>query len=151
LYDLFQATFFLTSLAVCREHALEVAKVASAFRLASAVALRRAALYALRLAMEAYITACSAASRGGNSPVPTTAGPLDVLRSVAHSGEASELGDAETAGEAAVMSIMSQPALVEVVDWAATTWKEDADEVARALKHEIVEMAVNGVVHVDPV
>jgi hypothetical protein len=76
---------------------------------------------------------------------------VDVLRSVARSGEASELGDAETSGEAAVMSIMSQPALVEVVDWAATTWKEDADEVARALKHEIVEMAVNGVVHVDPV
>jgi hypothetical protein len=72
---LVKVSSFLTSLVICREHVLEVAKVASAFRLASAVALRRAALYALRLAMEAYITSSSAASRGGKSPVPTTAGP----------------------------------------------------------------------------
>jgi len=49
------------------------------------------------------------------------------------------------AGEdSAAAAIISQRALVEVVDWAATTWKDDADEVARALKREIVAIAVNG-------
>jgi hypothetical protein len=126
-------------------HALEVAKVAAAYRQASAVSLRRAALYALRLSMESYLPSSSA--RGERGRLEAAQGPMNVLCNISREDGPPEDGamvDGEDAGAAAVMSIMSQPVLVEVVDWAATTWKEDADDVSRALKHEIVTMAVNG-------
>lgn len=125
-------------------HALEVAKVAAAFRQASAVSLRRAALYALRLSMESYLPDSSA--RGERGRLQAAHGPMGVLCNISREdGLPAENGvEGEDAGAAAVMSIMAQPVLVEVVDWAAMTWKEDADEVSRALKHEIVTMAVNG-------
>lgn len=113
-------------------------KAASAFRSASAVALRRAALYALRLSMEAYLP----------SPIhPNTTseamraqlnrGPLD---SLLHLAEADATGGSEEGTDAAAMSIMSQPVIIDCVDWAASTWKSDPDEVSRTLKHEILSL-----------
>ena len=128
------------------------------FRLASAVALRRAALYALRLSFEAYLPTNSSGSGNNNNndrrlsaagrPLPN--GPMDELCNIASRSGSGMISAGEEeafagAGEdSATAAIISQRALVEVVDWAATTWKDDADEVTRALKREIVAIAVNG-------
>lgn len=122
--------------------------MASAFRLAAAVALRRASLFALRLSVESFIASSSEAAT--QTPrVSSLAGPLEVLCNLSHDADrASESlmeGASGSPAEVAVMAVMSQPALIEVVDWAANTWKDDADDVGRALKREIVEMAVNGI------
>lgn len=134
-----------------RDYALQVIKAASAYRSASAVALRRAALYALRLSMEAYLP--GAVSKSANASAAARAqlnrGPLDSLLHISESdvdvGSGLE-GSEDIAGisDAAALSIMNQPVIIECVDWAATTWKEDPDEVSRTLKHEIVNIAVKG-------
>lgn len=149
-----------------RDHALQVITVASAFRSATAVGVRRASLYALRLAFEAYLpasaTAAAVSSSTGNHPasralsqqqarLSARRGPLDTLLhlsgedallGVDAGGDIAGDGTSAVSSEAVAMSIMSQPAVVDTVDWAASSWKDDPDEVSRTLKHEIVSMAV---------
>ena len=132
--------------------------VAAAYRGASAVALRRAALYALRLAMEAYLPLDSRANSSSNIDrqrriaAEQSHNPLGALMNISNLsmgdgcdniGDDAE-GDGGASPGAAALSIMSQPVLVECVDWAASSWRDDADEVGRALKQEIVSMAVKG-------
>ena len=133
-----------------RDYALEIATVAGAFRQASAVALRRAALFALRLSFEAYLPSpTTATDRNPRHRLTGTVQqtPLQALQNISPEGvyTGGDEGDSVESGEAAMLSIMTQPALVSVIDWAASTWKTDPDEVSRALKHDIVTMAVNGV------
>lgn len=127
---------------------MQVITVASAYRNATAVGIRRAALYALRLAFEAYLP--SAASAGSQGRVAAQRGPLDALLHLSDEDAlrgTQPVDGATGAGvssEAAAVSILSQPAVVECVDWAAASWKDDPDEVSRTLKHDIVSMAVKG-------
>ncbi len=124
-------------------------KVASAFRFASAAALRRAALYALRLSLEAYMPTSTSKTAAANAAARAqlNRGPVDSLFHIVDTIDEDFSTDGFAGGretDAAAMSIMDQPVIVDCVDWAATTWKEDPDEISRALKHEIVQMAVSG-------
>lgn len=76
-------------------------------------------------------------------------GPLDSLLHLSEPDAGFAIGMEGAEGvdcmsDAAAMSIMNQPVIVDCVDWAASTWNEDADEVSRTLKHEIVRIAVEG-------
>jgi hypothetical protein len=159
-----------------RDHSLLVIHASFAYRGASALALRRAALFSLRLAFECYLLSAtagssSAASTSSSVGARAAVSPLEALMDISdgaststyqsnkssngssrdrdRDGSAASLPEAGSAAEAQAMAamttVMTQPVLVQCVDWAAGTWRDDADEVSRSLKREIVAMAINGI------
>jgi hypothetical protein len=158
-----------------RDHSLLVIHASFAYRGASALALRRAALFSLRLAFECYLLSAtagssSAASTSSSVGARAAVSPLEALMDISdgaststyqsnksnngsssrdRDGSAASLPEAGSAAEAQAMAamttVMTQPVLVQCVDWAAGTWRDDADEVSRSLKREIVAMVINGI------
>lgn len=136
---------------------MEVLTAGYAYRNAMSVPLRRAALQAIRYSLQAYIVASTSVTSYTGTTTATTdsnnsvLGTLLNVSSLAATGSSDDMlmGDDLFTGGAnssrTMLAIMQQPAIVQCVDWAAATWKDDPDDISRVLKRELLNIVVSSI------
>ena len=105
------------------------------FVAASAASIRRAALVAMHSALQCFLISFSSTSLSHNTKT-LSSDALDVLTNISLAEEPSGTD---------ALHIFSEPCLVVAVDWAASSIKQEADHVSRALLIEIVKLATESV------
>lgn len=114
----------------------EVVLIATAFRDAAELSIRKAALTAMHSAIEAYLATFSTASNSERVALCTSA--LDTLQNITAFNQ--DEGD-DVSND--MLHIFEEPAMVVAVDWAASSLQSEPDEVCRVLKQGIVKLALH--------
>ena len=112
----------------------------------------------MTLTLQAYLTSLSSSNRGsGRQEQGHSQGVLQTLMNVSGVdellGPSPDEGAAGNAGSAgagdlptlAAMELMAEPSVVRCVDFAAASWRDDPDDITRALKQELLRTALEGI------
>lgn len=153
----------------CSEYAVQALNAGFELRDVECVSLRRSTYASMAAVLEAHLQhlhaqsvriAASAAAAASASDGAALCTPLEssgrgsalqTLLNIRSSVDGAALwaaadeASAPPADEVAMMMVMSQQSIVQWIDFAAATWRDDPDEVCRTIKQHLLQLAISSV------